>query len=433
MTLIENNTTELKREYTPTLIKSVIAFANTSGGSIYVGIEDDGTAVGLADQDGTSLQIMNAIRDSIKPDITLFITCEKKTLQGHPIVQLDIHKGTACPYYLASKGIRPEGVFIRQGSSSVPASETAIRNMIKETDGERYESIRSLEQNLTFAETEKVFTAKNIAFGEEQKKTLGIISRENMYTNLGRLLSDQCHHNIKLAVFDGTEKAVFQNRHEFTGSLLKQAQDCYDYLDRYNNLRSSFEGILRIDKRDYPEEALREALFNAIVHRDYAYSSPTLISIFNDRIEFVSVGGLVKGITLNDMLLGLSMARNERLSNIFYRLSLIEAYGTGIPKILRSYDSCLAKPHLEVSDNAFKITLPNMNMIPDAKSEVLIEKEELQILKFLEANKFITRKKAEELLGVSQATANRILKDMISKDLLRLTGQGKNTRYIKNI
>lgn len=113
--------------------------------------------------------------------------------------------------------------------------------------------------------------------------------------------------------------------------------------------------------KDYPEEALREALLNVLVHRDYAYGASAQISIFDDRIEFLSIGGLVKGITLSDIMLGTSVTRNERLANIFYRLTLIGAYGAGVPKILKSYKESIMQPKFEVTDNAFKITLPNQN------------------------------------------------------------------------
>src|SRR5699024_11153931 len=125
--------------------------------------------------------------------------------------------------------------------------------------------------------------------------------------------------------------------------------------------RAEFEGLNRIDKRDYPSEALREALLNAITHRDYSFSGSTLISIFDDRIEFVTIGGLVRGLTFDDIMLGVSALRNQNLANVFYRLKLIEAYGTGILKINESYAECAVKPQFEVTDNAFKITLPNIN------------------------------------------------------------------------
>ena len=157
------------------------------------------------------------------------------------------------------------------------------------------------------------------------------------------MLSDQCVHIIKLAVFEGSWKSVFRDRAELSGSLLKQLEDAYAYIDRYNRIRAEFEGLDRIDRRDYPADALREALLNAIVHRDYSVSVSTLISIFDDRIEFVTIGGLIRGISYDDIMLGVSALRNRHLANVFYRLKLIEAYGTGLLKIRRMLDRAFEK------------------------------------------------------------------------------------------
>lgn len=188
--------------------------------------------------------------------------------------------------------------------------------------------------------------------------TLGIMNAERIYTNLGLLLSDQCVHTIKAASFEGTTKSVFKDRREFSGSLLQQMNDAYSFIEVYNKTRAEFLKLHRIDRRDYPEEAVREALLNSLVHREYSFSGSTLISIFDDRIEFVSLGGLVNGLTINDILFGISQCRNEKLAAIFYRLKLIEAYGAGIQKIMDSYHDCAVKPQLDLSDNAFKIVLP---------------------------------------------------------------------------
>ena len=427
MPLTESVTVEFKREETQDINKTVVAFANTDGGTIYVGVADDGSIPGVTDIDATLLRIGNSIRDSIKPDVTLFVDCRQETIDGKTIIKVDVQKGTSCPYYLAVKGIRPEGVYVRQGASSVPATETAILRMIKETDGEKYEDVRSLNQELTFAQATKEFKMQNVQFGASQKKTLGLMNANGIYTNLGLLLSDQCVHTVKLAVFEGTEKTFFKDRREFSGSLLKQLNDIYEFIDRYNRNRAEIEGLHRVDKRDYPAEAVREALLNALVHRDYSFSDSTLVSIFDDRIEFVSIGGLVKGITFDDMMLGISVARNRNLANVFYRLTLVEAYGTGIPNILRSYERFAAKPQIEVTDNAFKITLPNMN---EASKKTLLSENEQAILDLFAKKEFIVRKDVEAALSVSQAMAVRLLKALLNRGEIRPVGGGKNIRYI---
>ena len=428
----ENLTTEFKREYTEEIKKSIIAFANTAGGTLYIGINDDKTITGVNDPDATLLNITNVVRSAIKPDLTMFVDCSAEKKGKATVIIVTVQKGTACPYYLAGKGIRPEGVYVRQGASSVPATETAILNMIKETDGEKFEEVRSLRQDLTFIATEKYFLTKNIPFGSNQQKTIHLQTVDGVYTNLGLLLSDQSLHTIKLAVFEGMEKLVFKDRLEFSGSLLKQLSDIYEYLDMYNHTHAEVKGLYREDRRDYPEEALREALLNALVHRDYAFSGSTLISIFNDRIEFVSIGGLPKGISLDDIFLGLSVPRNENLANVFYRLHLIEAYGTGILKIMHSYAGSARKPELQVTSNAFKITLPNRNVVSNEmiKNDNVFNENEKKILALFDRQKEIIRKDVENNLVISQAMSVRLLRGLQDKGIIQSIGGGKKTRYV---
>ena len=167
----ESETIELKSIVVDDIKKEIIAFANCEGGKIYVGVQDDGTVVGLEEPDKAALQISNMVHDTIKPDITLFLHYETLTVEGKSIVAVEVRRGTERPYYIAKKGLRPEGVYVRQGYSSVPAADAAIRRMIKETDGDSFEEMRSLEQSLTFDAAKKEFTERNIPLGLSQMKT----------------------------------------------------------------------------------------------------------------------------------------------------------------------------------------------------------------------------------------------------------------------
>lgn len=441
--MIENKMIEFKREYMDDIKYTVIAFANTEGGKLYIGVNDDGSVCGVQNVDDTLLRLTNMIRDVVRPDVTMFTDYGTEQMEGKTIVVLTVQRGTARPYYLHAKGVRPEGVYVRQGASSVPASETAILNMIKETSGDCYEDARSLNQQLTFEKAEAYFGKKNVEFQDVQKRTLNIISVDGTYSNLGMLLSDQCIHTIKMAVFEGSKKSVFRDRKELTGSLLTQLEDAYSYIDQFNHVHADFEGLERVDQRDYPPQAVREALLNAIVHRDYSVSGSTLISIFDDRLEFVTIGGLIRGISYDDIMLGVSALRNPHLANVFYRLHLIEAYGTGIMKINECYTEHLTKPSIEVSNNAFKITLPNVNY---AVNQVTAEKVQVQefdglsidksriekVLSLFDHQKKIVRKDVETILGVSQSTAGILLRQMVKIGLLEKEGKGKNLRYLLN-
>lgn len=433
MIFTESEVIELKSEVVSDLCKEVIAFANTKGGTLYIGVRNDGTVVGIEDADRVTLQINNMVRDSIKPDVTMFVHYETQAVGGKTILAVTVQKGTGRPYYLASKGLKPSGVYVRNGTSTDPATDTAIRKMIKETDGDCFEDMRSLEQNLTFQAASAQFAKCKVPFDASKMQTLGLVSPDGIYSNVAMLLSDQCSSTIKAATFSGIDKSEFQDRREFGGSLFSQMEDMYAYLDLRNRTKATFDGLYRHDARDYPEEALREALLNSLVHRDYSFSASTLISVYDDRIEFVSVGGLPNGIALEDILLGLSVCRNPKLAAVFYRLNLIEAYGTGMPKILKAYAGRGVKPKIEVSSNAFKITLPNRNSATrdlTAVSDTTKSKEE-QILAWIEANGHIVRSDVDALLHVSQATANRILKRMVADGLLRQEGRGRGTRYKK--
>ena len=245
MKYYENEITELKSRVTPDICKEVIAFANTKGGTIYIGIADHGEILGVEDPDSVILKISNQIRDAIKPDITMFIGYEILSIDDKKVLSVIVRKGTDRPYYLSSKGLRPSGVYVRNGTSADPATDTAIRKMIKETDGDSYETTRSLEQDLTFQAAEEQFRKRNVALDLNKMQTLGLISSDGMYSNTGLLLSDQCSHTIKAAVWSGLDKTTFQDRREFEGSLFRQMEEVYAYLDMHNQTKATFDGLYR--------------------------------------------------------------------------------------------------------------------------------------------------------------------------------------------
>jgi ATP-dependent DNA helicase RecG len=426
MKLKESDTVEFKQIVVDDVKKELLAFANSRGGTLYVGITDGGDAVGVDNPDNVLLQISNMVRDGIKPDMSMFVDERIENIDGKLIAAVYVQRGTGRPYYLTGKGMRPEGVYVRQGAASVPASDAAIRKMISETDGDSYEGMRSINQELTFIHALKEFELRGAALGLPQMRTLGMLNADGIYTNLGRLLSDQCAHTIKSAVFqDGTQK-IFTDRREFTGSLLAQLGSAYEFMDQRNSIHSKIDGLMRIDTRDYPGEALREALINAVVHREYALGGSTLIKIFSDRIEIISAGGLAKGMELEDILSGYSICRNASLANAFYRLTLIEAYGTGFGKIFGAYIGSGRTPEIKVTSNTFSIMLPNVNTfgLADAK----LSQEEM-VFRLVREKGEICRSDVESLLSVSQTSAGQLLKKLSDKGILTRVGSGRNTRY----
>ncbi|MCL2111265.1 MAG: putative DNA binding domain-containing protein [Clostridiales bacterium] len=426
MSLEESVSVEFKSIALDDIKKSVIAFANSGGGTLYIGITDSGEVAGLADADADMMSINNMLRDGIKPDVTLFVQSKVEQMDSRDIIKMDVQRGTERPYYLVGKGIRPEGVYVRHGAASVPATDTAIRKMIRETDGDSYEKLRSVEQTLTFDSAKTEFAKRKVPFGAPQMATLGLMSTDKIYTNLAMLLSEQCVHTIKVAIFQDTTQQVFKDRQEFEGSLFKQINEVYNYLDINNKTMATFDKLLRIDSRDYPEAALREALLNAVVHREYSASGSILIKVFSEHVEIISPGGLVGGIEIEDIMSGYSACRNSELAEVFYRLQLIEAYGTGIQKIFEAYKTSLAQPKIEVTPNVFKIVLPNLNSAPVANGK---ETPEESVLQYVREHGSINRKQTEHILGVSQTAAGVVLRRLVEQGKLIREGYSHNVRY----
>ena len=424
----ETENIEFKSGFTEEIYKEVIAFANTDGGVLYIGIDNDGNAVGLSNVDDEYTRITNGIRDAILPDVTMFV---KYTIQENKVVRITISEGANKPYYLRSKGLKPNGVYVRQGTSSVQASSEQIRQMIKESDGDDFESMRSLEQELTFSSAATAFESYGVDFSEEKYLALGMIHKsDGLFTNLALLMSDQCQHSIKVAVFGDDENTTFKDNREFKGSIFRQIDEVFRYIMLSNRTSSVFKGLERIDKSDYPEAALREALLNSVVHRDYSYSGSIIININDKQMEFVSIGGLLPGLTADDIRSGISQPRNKNLAEVFHRLKLIEAYGTGIRRIYKVYDNWSVQPCIEITHNTFKMILPNMNVAKSLVTKTNLTPQKEQILGFISKNGQITEAEIMELLGVKRTRAYTVAKQMCDESLIIAVGRGENKKYI---
>lgn len=430
----ESETIEFKEIYTSGIRKEIVALANTKGGIIYIGVSDRGEIVGIDNADFVMQQLSNTLRDSIRPDISMFTNIELLQEEDKTLLKITVNQGTRKPYYLSDKGIKPSGVYIRSSTTSAPATEDSIRMMIKTTDGDSFEKNRSMVQELTFNSLSEELEKRSLEFTEVQMENLGIMTLDKIYTNMGLLVSDQCSHSIKFAIFQGIDKSVFKDRKEFTGSLFEQLTDAYKLIDFYNGTKANFHDLMRTDERDYPEDAIREALLNAIVHRDYSFSGSTLINIYLDRLEIISLGGLVSGLSLEAVMMGASQSRNERLAALFYRLKLIEAYGTGISKIISSYKKTGIEPIFENVEGAFRVILPNVNTSTNVINIDNLDVEDerfLPILNIFRQQKEFTRKDVEDVMGIGTTHAINTIKEMIDKNLIEKIGKGKKTRYIK--
>ena len=432
----ENERVEYKSQLVDDIYKEVIAFANTEGGVIYIGIDDQGNAVGIENVDETYTRLTNGIRDAIAPDVTMFV---RYILQDNKVIRIEIGEGSYKPYYLKNKGLKSTGVYIRQGASSVQASPEQIRRMIKDSDGDVFEEMRTLQQDLTFEEAAVAFKRYKVVFSEEKFIALGLRNvHDDQYTNLALILSDQCPYTTKIAVFGDSENITFKDAKEFGGSIFKQLDDSYDYLALCNRTASSFVGLERIDKPDYPEGAIREALLNALVHRDYSFSGSIIINVNDECMEFISIGGLLPGLSAEDIRSGISQPRNRNLAEIFHRLRLIESYGTGIRKIYALYKECPVQPRIEVTHNTFKLVLPNMNAVSAAsvskKKEVksntsTVTPQMKTVLDYLAEYGEMSDEDLQELLDIKKTRAYLLSRQMSEMGLIEVIGKGSAKRY----
>ena len=433
----EDQYTELKLKLTKEIKKEVVAFANSNDGNIYIGVDDDGTVVGLKDPEKDLEAISGMIREGIKSDLTLNTRIYIEQIEGKDVVVVSVKEGSNKPYYLSDKGLKPSGVYLRHGNASVPASEEVIKKLLVENSSNSFESGVSKIQDLNFDYLIRVFKSHDIDI-ENKFKTLNITNLSGKYTNLGLLLSDECPYSIKCAIFNGNDKVEFQDRKEFTGSILKQINDTFEYISLYNKVKGKISGLKRVDTYDYPKYAVREALLNAVIHRDYNFNGSILISLFDNRIEIVSLGGLVKGISIKDIFNGVSETRNPNLANIFYRLKYVESFGTGIERIMETYQEYYDKrPIFQNTENTFKVILYNINYeSEDVINNFVINEEPVELdanlllEKYLKKNKVINRASLQEILNISKTSAVNLLNKMIKDGKIMQVGEGKNTFYI---
>lgn len=416
----ENDKIEFKREVNDSVVKEVIAFANTNGGTVFIGYEDDGTIYGVENARLELDKISNKLHDSIEPSVDFLVSHQIKNEDGKDVIIVQVLQGTSKPYYIKSKGMTPEGVYVRFGATAQHATKDSIRDMIVETSGINFEKNLSVNQDLTFLYAERIFKEKGLGFGKIEKKNLGIINDKDMYTNLGLLISDQCPYTIKMAIYPDNTKREFLDRKETSvGSVLQQLEEADRYLKLNNKIRAKIVGLERIETLEYSNEVMRECLLNTIGHRDYEITGSTLIHIYRDYIDFLSLGGLVKGLTIEDIKLGSSASRNPNLINIFHRLGLVEAYGSGIPRIMEIYSSSIEKPEIKVAPHSFLITVPKIDYCNEHKI----------IIDYLEKNNFISRETVERLLNVKKQKAVDVLNEMLESNLIIKDGAGKNTIY----
>ncbi|MCQ2079289.1 MAG: putative DNA binding domain-containing protein [archaeon] len=409
---------EFTREFSESFLKTVVAFSNGEGGTIFIGIDDTGDIVGVDNADEAACRCVSLIADRIRPDVVLTTDVETIEKGGKTVLKIEVREGIRKPYFLREKGLCPEGVYVRETSFSVPLTDDGLHQMFQHLKAAAFESHISFIQDLSFTELRKVLESRGIPWDGPTRETFGIENR-GRYTQLGHLLSDQYDQSIRMAVFEDDTRTSVRDRTILSGSIITQMYGAMDFLMKHNRISSKITGLERVDHYAFPVDALREALVNAVVHRDYASDASTLISIFPDRVEFTSPGGLNTPFTLPELESGVSSLRNRNLATLFHRLELVEAIGTGMPRLFRAYRNVDLKPRIEVSTSLFKVILPTTE-----KSS-----EESALGKLLESNEHITRSDLQEALGLTKFSAVQRINDLVAEGRIIKEGNGPSTRY----
>ena len=349
--LKESKNLEFKDKTTATFLKTVCAFANYGTGTIKFGINKEGVIVGVDDMKQSRLDIENKINDSIDPIPDYTFEEDNK----NNVLSLIVKEGKDKPYFYKSK------TYMRRDTSTVEMDKYELKRFIMDVDNISFDSLKSTNQDLEFTILEKALKEKMgiEIFSLDTLRTLELFSKDYGYNKGAELLADtNKYEGIDIVRF-GENISIFLDRVRLNRiSIIEQYNKAVEKFVQYYTYEE-VEGFYRVKKEKIPEDAFREAIANALINRDWDSAANIQVSFFDDRIEITSPGGLPKGVTIEDYLhKELSIPKNPIIGNVFFRLGLIERYGTGVQRICALYDNSENKPTFEVLDNLIKITLP---------------------------------------------------------------------------
>ncbi|MGO5054767.1 RNA-binding domain-containing protein [Holdemanella porci] len=412
----ETRILEFKETITNTFLKTVSAFSNYDGGEILFGVDDDGNIKGLSDVKQACLDIENKINDSIspQPNYTLEIQNNEQT------IKLSVKSGLQKPYLYKSKAYK------RNDTATIEVDTLEFSRLVLEGKNIRFEELPCKDQELSFEILQSNLKEKIQieTFNKDTLKTLNLYDDANGFNNAAGLLADKNHFpGIDIVKF-GENISIIQKRITFENTsvlgiyekALSVFRDYYQY--------EVIQGADRKMVEKIPEAAFREAIANALIHRVWDVDSQIRVSMFDDRTEVVSPGGLSSGITEDEYLSGkLSVLRNRNLANVFYRLGFVEIFGTGITRIKQIYSEASVKPSFEVSENAIQIVLPiyeeNANLTEDEKV----------VYKLLSKNMLKSMSEIAPYISFGKSKTTKLLKDMEQKGVITIEGKGKGTKY----
>ncbi|MGD1822336.1 MAG: ATP-binding protein [Pleomorphochaeta sp.] len=412
---------EFKEIINKSFLKTVSAFSNYNDGKIIFGIKDNSEIIGIDISDENCLKIENMINSTISP--VPFYKIEIKTINDKNIIILNILKGKYTPYYYHGKA------YNRSNTSTIEIDRLQLNRLILEGSNLNYENMKSQKQDLEFNFLEKelinILGIEKISL--DILKTLNLYDKNGFYNIAGALLADNNDINnsgIDIVKFGENINQILFRKTLNKISLLDQYNKTLEIFETYFQFEE-IEGFKRVKKELIPREAFREAIANALVHSVWDTNSYIKISIYDNRVEILSPGGLPNGISKDEYLKGnISILRNPILAGVFYRLNIIEKFGTGISRIIEEYRNNITKPNFEIYENSINIILPLIELEPTN-----LTTDELLVYKILNKNGELSRNELEKFTGYNKSKMVRIINKLVNRNIVRKLGRGPNTTY----
>lgn len=412
---------ELKEMVTKGFLKTVSAYANYNDGKILFGIDDDGNITGLDDPKNDCTKIENMINDSLKPVPEFAIDIQVNG--GKNIIVLRVKKGRDTPYYSGGKAYR------RADTATVEVDRFELTRLALEGINLDYEKRKAPAQNLNFdvlkQELKEKAGIKRVDL--DILRTLNLYDVDGYYNIAGELLADENpmdFSGVDIVRFGPDVDQILYRETIRNKSLLLQYSRTLAIFEQYYQYEE-IAGYEREKKELIPREAFREALANAMIHRVWDVNSYIQISMYDQKVEIKSPGGLLAGLSRAEYLHNnISVLRNPIIAGVFYRLGIIEKFGTGIARINRAYTNSLSKPDFQIGENSLCIILP---VIRTDQSGLV--QDEIKMYTVFKKGTELSRKELDEALAFDKSKTIRTLNNLISKNLIRKQGQGPGTTY----
>ena len=412
----ENRFTEFKEGLSSGFLKTVSAFANFGTGKILFGIKDDGSIKGIQNPDKMCLDIENKINDSIQPKPDFSFSINRNT----DVITLEVKDGAFKPYLYKGKAYR------RSDTATVEVDQIELKRLILMGDNMSFEELPSPAQDLTFESFFRIIQQKLKleSLSTDVLKTLGFYTKKGEFNHAAALFADKNNFSgIDMVRFGASISEILDRDILTNKSILEEYNQAIFFFEKYYQYEK-IEGMERNLIERIPIEAFRETLANAIVHRVWDIPAHIRIAMYPDRIEIYSPGGLPSGISKEEYLKGyISRLRNPIIANVFFRLHLIEMFGTGIKRIMTCYEEYDVKPIFDISENNICVTLP----VVDRKKEV--NSDEMIILEIL--SKGIRLSSSELVLksGFGKNKVVRLIGSLLEKNYVQKEGHGRGIKY----